>query len=70
MERLLPSRTEPVQNRSLVWGAAAGRAPHGRKPEKALDSGATFSRLGVSMAHMLNAGKSVVFAFAAHIRMR
>ena len=41
-----------------------------RKPEKALDSGDTISRLEVSMAHMLNAGKSVVFAFAAHIRMR
>jgi hypothetical protein len=41
-----------------------------RKPEKALDSGPTISRLEVSMAHMLNAGKSVVFAFAAHIRMR
>jgi len=53
-----------------VRGAAAGRAPHGSKPEKALDSGGTISRLVYSMAHMLNAGKSVVFAFAAHIRMR
>jgi hypothetical protein len=40
------------------------------KPEKGLDSGDTISRLEVSMAHMLNAGKSVVFAFAAHIRTR
>jgi hypothetical protein len=40
------------------------------KPEKGLDSGPTISRLEVSMAHMLNAGKSVVFAFAAHIRTR
>jgi hypothetical protein len=40
------------------------------KPEKDLDSGAGISRLGVSMAHMLNAGKSVVFAFAAHTRTR
>ena len=35
-----------------------------------LASGSTISRLGDSMAHMLNAGKSKVFAFAAHIRTR
>jgi hypothetical protein len=33
-------------------------------------SGSSTSRLGDSMAHMLNAGKSKVFAFAAHIRTR
>ena len=42
----------------------------GRKPEKALDSGTGISSLEVSMARTLNAGKSVVFAFAAHIRTR
>jgi hypothetical protein len=41
-----------------------------RKPEKELDSGGTVSSLEVSMAHMLNAGKSIVFAFAAPIRTR
>ena len=50
--------------------AAFRAALFARKPEKALDSGPTISRLEVSMAHMLNAGKSVVFAFAAHIRTR
>jgi hypothetical protein len=33
-----------------------------------LGSGGGTSRLGGSMAQMLNAGKSIVFAFAAHIR--
>jgi len=41
-----------------------------RNRRKTLFSGDTTSSLEVSMAHMLNAGKSVVFAFAAHIRMR
>ena len=48
----------------------ASRIETHRKPEKWLDSGYNISRLGVSMAPMLNAGKSVVFAFAAHIRTR
>ncbi|MDX6467659.1 MAG: hypothetical protein QOI27_2699 [Gaiellaceae bacterium] len=53
-----------------VRSAAPGPRFARPKPENALDSGRTISRLGVTMAHMLNAGKSVVFAFAAPIRTR
>jgi hypothetical protein len=50
-----------------------GRRPRPMRVENRrnrLYSGGTISRLGGSMAPMLNAGKSIVSAFAAHIRMR
>ncbi len=60
------TRSPPTAGRGL----RAAPRPRARNRRTVLSSGSTTSRLGVEMAHMLNAGKSKVFAFAAHIRTR